>query len=228
MKTFGIILSAGSSTRFGGTIKKQFYELAGKPVLYYSLSTFNNSKFIDEIVLVTSKEDLKQVGSFVKDNKFNKVKEIVVGGETRQESVKNGLDKINEDGYVLIHDAARPLVDEEIISNLVSALKDNDASAPAIKLVDTIIRMNNDELVNFENRDELFAIQTPQAFHINKIKKAHEQFLGKNATDDLNLIKSLGGKIKIIPGKNSLQKITKLEDTNVVEAYIKKNEYLQD
>ena len=229
MKTFAVILSAGSSTRFEGNTKKQFYLIDNKPILYYSLNAFNSSNLIDEIVLVTAKEDLEKVKLFVNENRFNKVKSIVIGGASRQESVKNGLDAIkDEDGLVLIHDSARPLVDEEIISKLVNELKVFDGSAPAIKVVDTIVRANNNELSSFEDRECLYRIQTPQAFKLNIIRKAHVKFLGKNVTDDTQLVKLLGGKVSLIEGKESLRKVTKLEDTNAIEAYIKNHEYLQN
>lgn len=227
MKTYALILSAGSSTRFGGTIKKQFYKINDKPVLFYSLNAFNKSKQIDEIVLVTSIDDVELVKAFVKENNFNKVSQIVVGGDARQESVKHGLDVISDEGYVLIHDAARPLVDEEIISSLLKALEDNDGAAPAIKVVDTIIRVENNELSSFEDREKLYRIQTPQAFRLNVIKEAHVRFLNHNATDDTQLVKLLGKKVAIVPGKEQLRKITTLEDTNAIEAYIKNNEQLQ-
>ena len=228
MKTYALILSAGSSTRFGGTIKKQFYKINDKPILFYSLNAFNKSKLIDEIVLVTSKEDIELVKAFVNENNFNKVSQIVVGGDVRQKSVKHGLDVINDNGYVLIHDAARPLVDEEIISSLLNALKTNDGAAPAIKVVDTIIKVENNELSSYEDREKLYRIQTPQAFRLNVIKEAHVKFLNENATDDTQLVKLLGKKVAIVPGKEQLRKITTLEDTNAIEAYIKNNERLQN
>ena len=227
MKTYGLILSAGSSTRFGGTTKKQFYKIKGKPILFYSLNAFNKSKCIDEIVVVAAKEDIKTINELIEKYSFGKVKSIAIGGKTRQESVKNGLEKIL-DGNVLIHDSARPLVDEEIISSLVNALKTYDGAAPAIKVVDTIIKVENNELSSFEDRESLYRIQTPQAFKVNVIKEAHEKFQGKNATDDTQLVKLLGKKIKIIEGKEQLMKLTKLEDTNALEAYIENNEYLQN
>ena len=228
MKTFAIILSAGSSTRFGGNVKKQFFKINHYPVLYYSLSVFNKSPMIDEIVLVIAKEDYEIVKQFVKNYSFKKVKSIVFGGEVRQESVKNGLDQINEEGLVLIHDAARPLIDEEVISSLITALKDYDGAAPALPVVDTIIKCKDNELSSYEDRESLFRIQTPQAFRLEVIKEAHKKYEGRNATDDTQLVKLLNKKVAIVPGKEQYMKITRLEDTDAIEAYIKKNEYLQD
>lgn len=228
MKTFAIILSAGSSTRFGGNVKKQFFKINHYPVLYYSLSVFNKSPMIDEIVLVVAKEDYEIVKQFVKNYSFRKVKSIVFGGATRQESVKNGLDTVSEDGYVLIHDAARPLVDEEVIDSLIEKLDDYEGAAPALPVVDTIIKCENNELSCFEDRESLYRIQTPQAFRLDVIKEAHKKYEGRNATDDTQLVKLLNKKVAIVPGKEQMMKITRLEDTDAIEAYIKKNENLQN
>ena len=228
MKTFAVILLAGSSTRFGSNQKKQFFQIKGKPLFQYSLDAFENSKEIDEIVLVSSKEDKDKVESLVKNN-YKKVSSIVVGGNVRQESVKHGLDAIKDkDGYVLIHDSARPLVDEEIVSSLIKALKNAEGAAPAIKVVDTLIRVNNNELESYEDRNSLLRIQTPQAFHLSVIKDAHKKYAGKNYTDDTQLVKLLHKKVAIIEGKEQLLKVTSLEDTHAVEAYIEQHEYLQN
>lgn len=228
MKTFAVVLAAGSSTRFEKGTKKQFFKVKGREVLYYSLNTFNDSELIDEIIVVSTSEDFETVTNLVNANNFTKVKAIVVGGNVRQESVKNGLDYIKEEGYVLIHDSARPLVDEKIISSLLEALKDADGATPAIKVVDTIVKSHNSEVLSFENRDELYRIQTPQAFKVNIIKEAHQKFEGKEATDDTQLVKLLDKKVVIIPGEEKLRKITTLEDTHAIEAYIEQNEYLQN
>ena len=228
MKTYGVILSGGKSSRFHGTIKKQFYLIKDKPVLYYSLKTFNDASRIDEIILVATKEDFKISEELVQKYNFRKVTHVVIGGYTRQESVHSGLEAIkDEDGKVLIHDAARPLVDEDIINKLIDKLDEYDGAAPALKVFDTIIKVENEELVSFENRDLLYRIQTPQAFKLDVIKEAHRKFNDLNATDDTQLVKLLSKKVAIIEGKEKFRKITKLEDTNAIEAYIEKNEYLQ-
>ena len=229
MKTFVIVLSAGSSTRFLSEEKKQFYSIKNRPVLFYSLNAFEKSKLVDEVVLVTAKEDIEKVQSLVKEFKFKKVAKIVEGGSCRQESVKNGLDAIEEnEGYVLIHDSARPIVTEEVISSLVNALKKYDGAAPAIKIIDTVIKVDNNELSSYEDRDKLYRIQTPQAFRLDVIKEAHVKFVGQAFTDDTQLVKLLEKKVGIVEGHNYLTKITTLEDTHAIEAYIEQNEYLQN
>ena len=228
MKKFALVLSAGSSTRFNNNVKKQFYKINDKEILYYSLATFDKSKNIDEIVLVGAKEDLDEIKALVKKYNFKKVTQIVIGGSSRQESVKHGLDAIKEnDGYVLIHDAARPLVDEEIITTLIDKLQDYDGASPALKVVDTIIRVNDGELSSYEDRESLYRNQTPQAFRLNVIKEAHVKFLDQNATDDTQLVKLLNKKVAIVEGKERFKKVTKLEDTDAIRAYIEQNEQLQ-
>ena len=229
MKNFVVLLSAGSSTRFGGTTKKQFYKIDGKPVLYYSLSAFNNSNKIDEIIIVSSEEDIEKINELVKQYNFKKVAKIVEGGSVRQQSVKNGLDAILEkEGNVLIHDCARPLVDDEIINGLIAKLNTYDGASPALKISDTIVKVANDEISGYGDRNELYSIQTPQAFRLEVIKEAHKRFLGKNFTDDTQLLNALGKKVAIIEGKEKLKKITRLEDTHVIETYIKDYEHLQN
>lgn len=219
MKTFAIVLLAGNSSRFQSDTKKQFFVLKNKPVYLYSIEAFNNSKYIDEIVLVTSKDDLTKIKK--ETSTFNKVKHVVEGGEVRQESVKRGLDVIKDDGYVLIHDAARPLVDDEIISSLIDALKEFDGATPALKVVDTIAKSKDGTIDSFGDRNVFYRIQTPQAFKIKAIKEAHEKFAGKNASDDTTLLCMLNKKVKLVEGKEKLRKITRLEDVNALQAFIK-------
>lgn len=220
MKTFAIVLLAGNSSRFQSDTKKQFFVLKNKPVYLYSIEVFNNSKYIDEIILVGNKNDLAKIKE--ETSPFTKIKHFVEGGQFRQQSVKHGLDAIKEDGYVLIHDSARPLVDDIIISSLIEALKECDGVAPAIKVVDTIVKTSDaGEIESFENREKLYRIQTPQAFRVNTIKEAHEKFVDRNASDDTSLLHMLNKKVKIVEGKEKLRKITKLEDIDALQAFIK-------
>lgn len=228
MKNFAIVVAAGNSVRFGGSIKKQFYKIHDKPTIFYSLNTFQNNSEIDSIVLVINKDDADQIKKIVDEYKFSKVSKIVYGGSTRQESVHNGLDALQNEGNVLIHDAARPLVDDEIIHELLVKLEDFDGAAPALKMVDTIVEVENEQLTAFADRDKLYRIQTPQAFHTQIIKQAHEELASLNATDDTQLLLTLGKRVAIIPGKEKLAKITRLEDTNAIKAYIEKDEHLQN
>lgn len=224
MKTTAIILLAGSSTRFSSETKKQFFEINNKPLMLYSLETFEHSNEIDDIVLVVAKDDFNEVNELVKSNKFKKVNNVVIGGKTRQESVNNGLSVV-QDGYVLIHDAARPLIDNEIIANLKHALSKFDGVAPALESVNTIARVDKEgNILTFENRNELYQIQTPQAFKVGIIKETHERFKESNATDDLQLVKLLNKKVGIIPGKEKYLKVTKQSDIKLIEDYLKEDE----
>lgn len=229
MKNFGIILLAGSSSRFASQTKKQFYLIKDKPVLFYSINAFEKSNYIDEIIVVCAKEDVEKVTSLLKDYSFKKIKCIVKGGNSRQKSVFNGLAKIDEDGKVLIHDAARPLVSQKIIEELIKGLDEFDGVVPALKVVDTIVKADDNSLVSsFEDRNYLYRVQTPQAFITTKIKAAHVMYSDLNLTDDSQLMIKYGGQVKIIEGEEKLQKITKLEDTNAIKAYIEEDERLQN
>lgn len=220
MKTFAILLLAGSSTRFSSDTKKQFFLLNNKPVYQYSLELFEKSKLIDGIVLVANESDIPSLKEETKN--YKKIVSIVKGGAYRQESVKNGLDALKDEGRVLIHDSARPLIDEEIISNLLSALDEYDGATPAIQVIDTIVKVNEDKTIaSFEDRNRLYRVQTPQAFKLSIVKEAHKKFAGENATDDTTLLYKLGKKVKIVEGKEKYRKITKLEDIKALEEFIK-------
>lgn len=226
MKTFAIILLAGSSTRFSSETKKQFFEIKNKPLMLYSLETFDKSKVIDEIVLVVAPTDFDKVQDLINSKGYKKISSIVKGGKLRQESVKNGLDAIKKnEGIVLIHDAARPLVDNKIIIDLKQALERFDGVSPALESVNTIARVDKDgKIISFENRNELYQIQTPQAFKLEIIKQAHENSKNSNATDDLQLVKQINKTVGIIPGNQKYLKVTTQSDIKLIEDYLKEDE----
>lgn len=222
MKTFAIVLVAGNSTRFENKISKQMFLLAGKPVFSYSLNAFAKSDLIDEVAIVTSKKHFKKIEEYVTTNKLQKAK-VVLGGSTRQESVKNGLDSFayaTEDDYVIIHDGARPLIDDKIIELVIKSVKKNAAVTTALPMEDTIVTSDKNSIVEFEDRTKLSKVQTPQAFKFDLIKKAHETKT-KNATDDCSLVMKMGVEVKLIPGSKQLTKITTIEDIKYLETFIK-------
>lgn len=222
MKTSVVILLAGSSTRFKSSVKKQFFEIKGKPLFYYAINSFEKSEVIDEIVLVSEKESIEFYKKSVLDMGFKKVKHIVCGGKQRQNSVYNGLQVLSnsDNDIVLIHDGARPIVPSEVIKNCVNEAKKHGAITTAIKVEDTIALTNETTIIEFPNRENLYRVQTPQAFKFSLIKKAHELFKNECFTDDAQLVKKLGLKIKIVEGSKLMNKITTIEDINLVKETI--------
>ena len=176
MKTVAIVLAAGSGSRMNADVKKQFLELAGKPILYYSLNAFQNS-FIDEIILVTSKEDIEFCkNEIVKKYDFNKVRCIVEGGRERYHSVMHGLKMIQSCDYVYVHDAARPLVDEEMLERLKAGVEEFGSAVAAVETKDTIKIVDNENyVISTPSRNTVWIIQTPQVFKFSTITDAYER-----------------------------------------------------
>ena len=226
MKNIAIILLGGTGTRFGDDLPKQFYKVNNKPLIYYTITSFERSPLIDEIVLVANKDHKALLEEVLNEYEFTKIKHIVEGGITRQESALMGLfslkDYLDRSDNVLIHDCARPLVDEEIIKELIEALDTHVGATVALPSTDTVtlIDKNNMEIVGTLNREEVYLIQTPQAFKYGAIFDAHLMYQGKNVSDDTQLLSGITP-IKIIKGNKKLLKITTKEDILFLEVYLK-------
>lgn len=222
MKIAAIVLAAGNSVRFNSKESKQCFLLKGKPVFSYSLTAFNNCKAITDLIVVTNKECIDEINSFIKVNKMSV--STVLGGKTRQESVKNGLAALKnykEKDFVIIHDAARPLLTNEIIENVIEEVKKNKAVTTFINVEDTIAVSKTGDISTFVDRSSLAKIQTPQAFEYELICKAHKCAKDSNATDDCTLVMNLGTNVKLIQGSKQLIKLTTQEDLKILEAFIK-------
>lgn len=221
-----LILAAGKGTRLGNKTPKQFLKVDNKPIFIYPLEAFNNCKNIDSILVVANKEYF----SFVKENVeaygINKYRGLIQGGETRQESVRNGLDYLSsvasDDDVILIHDSARAMVSEDIINANIAAMKKYDAVTTAIQASDTIVRSKDGkDIENALNRSELYLVQTPQTFRFKTIKEAHEKAINSNSTDDSQLVRELGIEVGIVPGDRNNFKITTIDDLNSFKKIIK-------
>ena len=211
----GIILAAGKGKRFGTEIAKQFCYLNNKMIIDYSILAFENSKNIDKIMIVTSKEWLKEI-----TNRYPK-HIVVEGGKTRQKSAALGLKNCpkNTDN-VLIHDAARPFISTDIINQSVTSLKKYEAVVISKQVTDTIMRVKNKKIKKIEKRKEFFLNQTPQAFKYKLISEAYRKN-EKLVTDDISLIDLEKIKCKIIEGENYNIKITNAEDIKLAESILK-------
>ena len=211
-----IIVAAGMSSRMEG-INKQFLSLDGVPVLARTINAFEKVNGIKEIVLVVRDTELFIASDLVKDYGFKKVTAIIPGGNTRQQSVFNGL-KNATCPLTLIHDGARPFISKSIIERILSELENNIAVAPGVTPKDTIkILDENGFIVNTPDRESLTCIQTPQGFVTEEILKAHQYAQDKNinATDDCALMEQLNIPVKVIKGSYKNIKITTPEDIAV-------------
>lgn len=217
-----IIVAAGSSLRMQG-VSKQFLLINGIPAIVHTLLAFQNSPKISNIVLVTKDEFIPQMQLLVSEYDITKLSDIVEGGKTRQESVKNGLECIKNNNFVLIHDGARPMVTEEVIARVCDELISCDAVICAVKVKDTIKRVDGDSFVlETLKRDELISVQTPQGVNLQKYKEALKTLDCADFTDDASIMEAAGYKVKLVEGDYSNIKITTPEDTVLAEYYLKK------
>lgn len=221
-KLVGIILMAGLSTRFGGPKNKQFCLLNGKPVFSYSIDVFYNYKKFEELVIVVNEENKPVVENYLREGNIKAT--VVLGGATRQESVEHALEAIKNKGYdiVVIHDAARPLVDVFIINQVVKAAIEEGASTAYVEVTDTVaVKNENEEITRFVPRKTLASIQTPQAFRVDLLLNAHQNASSKEATDDCSLVLALPHKVKLVKGDKKYHKVTTPEDIEYLEGLVK-------
>lgn len=224
-----VIPAAGIGKRMQtvyGDTRKQFIKIHGKPVLFYTLLPFQRSSLIDEIILVCEKEWRGYIESeIVSAFELSKVKQIVIGGEQRQDSVLNGFRTVTGHGIVVIHDAARPMVTGDMIQRSVEACDQYGAAIVAVSVKDTIKTSDEKQCVGLTvDRSKLWQVQTPQCFEhsllVNAFRKAYDdRFYG---TDESSLVERTGHKVKIVEGDYRNIKITTPEDVTLAECYLKK------
>ncbi len=227
-----IVLAAGQGKRMGTDVRKQFLDLAGKPVLYYSLAVFQKSSHIDEIVLVTEQDQIDYCREeIVKKYGFTKVHTITAGGEERYLSVWNGLkamegkemDIPNRDGYVCIHDGARPFVNEEILERACEAVEQYQACVVGMPVKDTIkIADQEGFAATTPERRLVWMIQTPQVFSVSLIKEAYARLLAsgrRDVTDDAMVVEAMTShRVKLVEGSYANMKLTTPEDLQLALA----------
>ncbi|MBD7914321.1 2-C-methyl-D-erythritol 4-phosphate cytidylyltransferase [Clostridium sp. Sa3CUN1] len=218
-----IILAGGRGKRMGAKVSKQYIELNGKPILYYTLKKFSNCKNIDKIFLVLPKDEIEYCKTHVIDKYSLKVDCIVEGGEERQDSVLNALEKIDNSELVLIHDGARPFVSEKIINEGIKYASLYGAAAPGVTPKDTIkIKDKNGFSIDTPNRQDLIAIQTPQVFKFSLIKECHRKVKNDKliVTDDTMVVESYNNKVFLYEGDYTNIKVTTPEDLLIAERLI--------
>lgn len=224
--TTAIILAAGSGKRMNSNTSKQYMNIEGYPVLYYTLKAFEKSE-VENIVVVCGKDDVEYVRKEIIDKyKINKIKNVVSGGKERYESSYNGIVAAGDSDYVMIHDAARPCVSVSVINELIRETKDNNACIVGVPVKDTIKRVSDKVIVESLNREELYQIQTPQCFRKDLLIDAYKKMIDNNdysMTDDSMVIeKYTNCKVRIIMGEYTNIKLTTPEDMLIIKEFIKK------
>ncbi|CEK31265.1 2-C-methyl-D-erythritol 4-phosphate cytidylyltransferase [[Clostridium] sordellii] len=221
-----IIVAAGTGSRMKKDINKQFIKLDNKEIIAYTIDKFYINDEIDDIVVVIKKDE----EDYFKENilgKYNfKNIKIAYGGEERQDSVYNGIQKLDKNcEVVLVHDGARPFVTEEIINNSIQEAKKHNAVVVGVKVKDTIKVVGEEgNIVDTPNRKYLWSVQTPQVFKYDIITKAYENAYNENyyGTDDAMLVEKIGYDVKMIEGSYDNIKITTQEDLNFGEQILRK------
>lgn len=237
MKTVAIVLAAGSGSRMHNDVKKQYMEIGGKPLIYYSLKAFEES-VIDDIVLVVSRGDVDYVKKdIVAKYGFDKVVAVVEGGLARYHSVRLGLQATNKDyDYAFIHDGARPFIDREIIMRALQAVKEYKACVVGMPAKDTIkIADEKGFAASTPDRNLMWTIQTPQVFSYKMILELYQRLdreegelmaKGINITDDAMVVEYYTDtKVKLVEGSYDNIKITTPEDIAVAEAIIERRKH---
>ena len=218
---YAIILAGGSGSRMKlKSIPKQYLKVNNREIIAYAIEKFQNHSQIDKIIVVVANEWKEHVEEVVKEEKFTKVVKYALGGASRQMSIYNGLSVVRsqaeENDIVIIHDAARPCVDEQTITECIEATKSGDGAMPVITVKDTIYLSENGEKIDkLLNRDELYAGQSPECFRFGKYIKIHDRI----TEDEINLVRGSseiafkgGMDIQMIKGHESNFKITTMED----------------
>ncbi|WP_299725602.1 2-C-methyl-D-erythritol 4-phosphate cytidylyltransferase [uncultured Tateyamaria sp.] len=201
-RTAAVIVAAGRGVRAGGAVPKQWQMLCGKPVLAHTLDAFQRHVGVGQIVLVLHPDDLGQADEFLNDDT-----QVVEGGANRAASVKNGLAAVSGADHVLIHDVARPLVTDALISDVIAALGTCPGAAPALAVTDALWTGAQDRVTGTQDRTDLFRAQTPQGFDLASIIAAHAAHPG-GAADDVEVARAFGLDVAIVPGDEDNLKIT--------------------
>ena len=227
MKNTAIVLAAGQGKRMHTKIQKQFLEIRGCPVLYYSLRCFQESPLIEDIILVTGEDSVfycqKEI---VEKYGFTKVVKVIPGGKERYDSVYQGLLACENSDYVLIHDGARPFITEEILERGLEGAKETGACAVGMPSKDTVkIADESGFIAETPDRSRVWLIQTPQIFQYKLIRNAHESIRARdmsNVTDDAMVVEQETG-VKVCLAEGSYQniKITTPEDLEIAEMFLR-------
>lgn len=221
-KVIAIVPAAGAGKRFGAN--KAFYLLFDVPLIIWSLRVLEEVDLIEEIIPVLKERDMQKGAELFERFNLLKIKKIAPGGKERQDSIYNALRLIREEkSLILIHDGARPLIDGDLIRKTIKSLGSFDGVVTGVPVKDTIkeVKASNEAftVIRTLNRENLWAIQTPQVFRFGVLMKAYEEAMDKDfySTDDSALVERLGCSVKVIMGSYNNIKVTTPEDIAIIE-----------
>lgn len=223
MNKAAILVAGGKGTRMGAPISKQYLPIGGKPVLMHTLSVFQEVDPQMKLILVLPKEDFAYWNQLCQEYDFQILHELVAGGNSRFQSVRNGLDSLDwKDGLVAIHDGVRPFVSAEVIANSFLEAERSGSGIAVIALKDSIRKLSDDGKSFYQERQYFRLVQTPQTFQLAKIKKAFEVTEMQQFTDDATVYEHQGWQVSLIAGNPENIKITTPEDLEYGEFLLAK------
>ena len=216
-----VLVAAGEGRRLGSDRPKAFVALGGRPLLAESLERLERSDWIDSIVIVAPPGWEEPTILLAEELVASKVGAVVTGGATRAESVRAGLEEVAEDAVaIIVHDAARPLVDDAVLERVLGPLAEGWAGVvPGLKVADTVKRVAEDVVTGTVDRADLVTVQTPQAFPAETLRAAYAGDL-VGATDCASLVERAGGRIRIVEGDLRLLKVTTQDDLARIESWL--------
>lgn len=221
-KVTAIILVAGNSTRFGQNRNKNFEKINSRSVLSYSLSEFDKNDNVDDIIVAVKENEIEKVKDIIKQDNISKKVQVVLGGNSRRESVYNCIKLTNSD-IVIIHDGARPLIKQEYINLCLENIVEFEGVTIGVKSKDTIkITDENNVIVYTTKRSNTWLTQTPQCFKRDILLKMHEEYINEDITDDCMLLEKNDYRVKIIEGDYTNIKITTYDDLNIIKGFLEK------
>ena len=220
MTCWAVLAAGGRGERLGGNRPKAFSRLGDRPLLAESLERLENSGWVDQIVAAAPPGWEEPVTLLAEELACSKVMASVTGGSTRSASVRAAMAEVPADAaVVLVHDAARPLLTEEVIERVLAPLSDGwDGAVPVVPVPDTVKRVAGDQVVETLDRSELVLAQTPQAFVADVLRAALEA--GGDASDCAALVEARGGRVKVVEGDPRLLKVTTPEDLELVAKWL--------
>lgn len=222
MSVCAIVVAGGVGKRLKTKVRKSFVRVAGRPMLGWVLRALERSPSVKEVVVVAHPKDLAAARRLAHREGAAKVAAVVPGGESRMASVGCGLKAVPPDTtWVLVHDAARPLVTPALIEATVKAARQAKAAIAAVPVVPTIKQARGAWVEKTLDRSKLWAVQTPQVFERKLLERAHRRANGFAATDDAALVEAMGKRVRIVPGSDRNLKVTTPEDLLIAEALLR-------
>jgi 2-C-methyl-D-erythritol 4-phosphate cytidylyltransferase len=222
VSVWAVLAAAGRGARLGSDRPKAFARLGGRPLLAESLERLEGSDWVEFIVIAAPPEWEEPAILLAEELGAGKVSSVVTGGASRSESVREALAEVADDAaVVLVHDAARPLVPEEVIERVLAPLSEGwDGVVPGLPVSDTVKRVEGDRVVETLTRGELVAVQTPQAFIASILRGALSGNVS-GASDCASLVEGNGGRVKVVEGDYRLLKVTSADDLVLVESWLR-------